>query len=194
VIDEDSPLEPYPDARDAYMRAKAAQETIAQVASARGVRTYILRLGAIFGPDRLWNGHIGVTFGPLLLRLAGKGQLPLCFAPHAAAALVRACEVMLPAGTVEALNIVDDNLPDARGYLEAIGCENRPRFTVPIPWQALRPFADLARVLRLPVPGLLRPATLLYRFCPRQYANARAKVALGWMPATRLEIAVRGGV
>lgn len=192
-IDEDSALEPNPAQRDAYMRAKAGQERLAQDAAKRGIGTYILRLGALFGPEHLWNGHIGIRLGPLLLLLAGRGEVPLCFTPHAAAALVRAAEMSLPAGTVEAVNVVDDNLPDARGFLVAIGADNRPRLTMRIPWQALRPFAELARFLRLPAPGLLRPATLLYRMQPRQFSNARAKVALDWTPATRLENAVSGG-
>ena len=193
LIDEESALEPNPEDRDAYMRAKLAQEAIATAAAERGISSRILRLGAIFGPGRVWNGHIGVTLGPVLVLLAGKGALPLCFAPHAAAALVRAAEGSQPAGSVEILNIVDDNLPDARGYLAAIAPQNQPRFRVAMPWQALRPFARLARILRLPAPGLLRFATLSYRMEPRQYANARAKAALGWTPATRLEIAVREG-
>ncbi len=193
LINEDSPLEPQPENRDAYARAKLGQERIARGATSQGISTCILRLGAIYGPGRLWNDHIGPRPGPLLIRLAGAGELPLCFAPHGAEALVLAAEKPPTTATGEVLNIIDDDLPDASTYLAAMGRENRPLLTLPLPWQALRPFAWLAGVLRLPAPGLLRPATLSYRMANRHYSNARAKATLGWEPQVRLETALGKG-
>lgn len=191
LVDEDTPLEPRPGERDAYLRAKLGQEALALEHVAQGISTRILRLGAIFGPGRLWNAHIGVTIGPLLLRLAGAGQLPLLYAPHAAQALVRAAELPIASASVEAFNVVDDDLPDARGFLSALGAAHRPAITLPLPWRLLKPFAQTARALRLPSPGVLRPATLLARMAPRRYSNRLAKQALGWSPATSFAVAMR---
>ena len=174
VIDETSPLEPDPEARDAYTRAKLAQEAICAGFSAP---TTILRIGALVGEGRGWNAHIGLRAGPLTLRLAGAGELPLVHVRDAARALVLAAE-QPPAVGLQVFNILGDALPDARRYLAATATGP----VLALPWQALMPIARLARALRLPVPGLLRPAVLRYRFAPRRYPNARARQALGWAP------------
>jgi len=174
-IDESSPLEPHPAQRDAYARAKLAQEEIARAHPANP--TTVLRIGALTGPGHEWNAHLGLSLGPLLLRLAGPGALPLVRAEDAASALILAAE---QAPNAQILNIIGDNLPDSRRYLAQI--PQRPRLIVPLPWRALLPFAALANTLHLPVPGLLRPATLRYRFAARSYVNARVKQALGWAP------------
>ncbi len=197
LVDEDTLLEPQPEARDAYTRAKLDQDTIAMQAVEQGISTRILRLGAVFGPDRMWNAHIGVRAGGLLVLLAGRGEIPLVFAPHAAQALVLASETPLPDATTEALNIVDDALPDARGYLAALRASDfAPHYApiiVPFPWQILMVLARIARCLGVSAPGLLRPVTLAARMAPRSYSNARAKAALGWAPNTNLKTALSAG-
>ena len=176
AIDESSPLEPHPDARDAYARSKLAQE---QIARARAdIPVTILRIGALTGHGRQWNAHLGLRMGPLMLRMAGVGELPLVSVEDAAEALVLAAE---RAPLSENLNIIGNNLPDSRDFLTRIA--QKPALALPLPWQVLLPFATLAHALRLPVPGLLRPATLRYRFAPRRYPNTRAKQALGWAPS-----------
>ena len=194
VIDEASPIEPNPAARDAYLRGKLAQEAVARDFPEIPTRT--LRLGAVFGPDRLWNAHIGPRAGPVLVRLAGAGEIPLVFAPQAAEALVLAAEQPALGGQV--LNIIDDDLPDARAFLAALSRPYRPAITLPVPWRVLTPFASLAGLLHLPVPGLLRPATLRARMAQRRFPNTAAKQALGWTPAipfaAAMEQAQIGGV
>ncbi len=173
VIDEASPLEPQPDQRDAYARAKLAQERLARARADLPVT--ILRIGALIGAGQQWNAHLGLRLGPVTLRMAGAGELPLVRLEDAAKALVLAAE---RAPLSENFNIIGDNPPDSRAFLARIA--QGP--VLPLPWQALQPLATLARALRLPAPGLLRPATLRYRFAPRRYPNARAKQALGWAP------------
>ncbi len=180
MVDETSPLEPEPEARDAYARAKLAQEETARAAAAGGLPGTILRIGALTGPGLEWNAHLGLRIGPVLLLLAGPGALPLVRLEDAAQALVLAAE--RPMQGLEIFNIIGENLPSARQYLAQIPQNARPPLTLPLPWQALLPAAGLARRLRLPVPGLLRPAVLRYRFAPRTYSNARARQALGWTP------------
>lgn len=180
VIDEASALDPDLAGRDAYARAKAAQEDIAREFSRRGISTTVLRIGALTGAGQAWRAHVGVTVGPALLRLAGRGELPLVGLADAALALVLAAE-QRPRG-LQVFNIVASDLPDARAWLAAQPAGLRPAVTLPLPWRLLLPVALGARVLGLPVPGLLRPATLRYRFAPRHFANARARQALGWTP------------
>ncbi len=183
-VDEHSPLEPELAARDAYARAKAAQEEIAREHAARAVATTVLRIGALVGPGSgrpAWRAHLGLFAGPLCLRLAGSGEVPLVGLGDAARALVLAAE-RPPPGKIEVFNILAPDLPDARAALAALPPGARPALTLPLPWRLLLPAALVARALRLRVPGLLRPATLRYRFAPRCYSNARACAALGWRP------------
>ena len=54
-VDESCPLEPRPEERDPYCRAKLAQEALVRErAAALGVEALILRPGVVHGPGRLW--------------------------------------------------------------------------------------------------------------------------------------------
>lgn len=126
------------------------------------------------------HAHLGVRLGPVLLRLAGRGEVPVVTLEDAARALVLAAEIEAPDG-VTVLNIVGDDLPDARGWIARMGDE-APRVVIPLPWQTLLPVARLLKRLNVPAPGLLREDTLRYRMAPRTWSNHRAKTMLGWQP------------
>lgn len=183
VIDENAPVERDLAGRDAYTRAKIAQEDVARAA---GVPLRILRIGALWGPGRLWNAHLGVMLGPVLLRI-GRGPIPLVHVADAALALVLAAEQ--PWRGVEAINVVDDDLPDARTFLAAL--PQPPRIVLPVPFALM----DLAARLSAPLgprrPGLLRRAALHARLAPRRYPNARLH-ALGWQRQTTFAEAMAG--
>lgn len=182
VLNETAPLERHPGQRDAYCRAKLAQEDIcAEAISEMGGELRVMRLGAVFGPGRLWNAHVGPGFGPMVLRLQTAGEIPLCHIAHAAEALVRAVEVPVPDGpdgALEVLNLVDDDLPDRLRFLNAMARTGWPKVIVPVSW---RVFDVLAGVLAwLPGrPGLLRRETLRARMFPVLYPNTRLKARLG---------------
>lgn len=171
LIDETSDIESAPARRDIYMRAKLAQEE----ATALYVPQWVCRIGAIWGPDLLWNGHIGVAKGPLVVRI-GAGEIPLCHVDNAAGALVAAAGAS-PQGR-EIVNLVDDDRPDARHYVADLRKTGWPRAVLPLHWKFLDTLAGV-----LPAgPGLLRRETLRARMMPRRYDNARARSRLGWSP------------
>lgn len=176
TVTEDSPLEPFPEGRDAYLRARLAQEAAAR-AHRGAMGLWILRLGAVWGPGRLWNAHLGIPLGPVLIRIGAGGEVPLVHVDHAALAMVLAAETA-PDG-VEVLNILDDDRPDRRSYVAALRRGGGwPRIVLPLP---LGLFGAAAR-LGLPGPGLLRGPTLAARMRPLRYANAAARARLGWQP------------
>ncbi|SDF31107.1 NAD-dependent epimerase/dehydratase family protein [Limimaricola pyoseonensis] len=184
VVDETTPPDPDPALRDAYARAKLAQERIArEVAARHGAPLRIVRPGAIFGPGRVWNAHLGPTLGRLVIGPRHAGELPLCWRPHAAQALLLAAETPQAPG-VEVIHALDDDRPDRARYLAALG---RPG--LPLPWRAL----DLGAAALAPVaprlPGLLRRPTLRARLMPLRYANARLH-ALGWRAEAGFEAAM----
>lgn len=177
VLTEDSPLESSPMARDAYCQAKLTQEADAcTAAKAQGFELWILRPGAVFGPGRLWNGHLGYPLGPVLIQMASAGDVPVSFVEHTAQALVLAATT--PAKGVEILNVIDDDLPDRSAYVAALRRGSWPQFVLPLNWRLL---AAIGRILqKLPgvsgkIPGLLSPATLHARMKPFRYDNTRLR-------------------
>lgn len=174
-VSEATPIETRPACRDAYSRAKRAQEEIVEESD---LAAWILRVGAIYGPERLWNGHLGVAKGPFLIRTAGSGQIPLIHVASAARAIALAAE-QKPEPPRHILNIVDSQLPDRHQYLRAMAQSGWPRYILPLPWQLLDRIGRITGG-----PGLLRPETLRARMMPLIYANGRARSVLGWEPET----------
>lgn len=172
LVSEDTPLETRSEERDAYARAKLAQETAAELA---GCPLTILRPGAIYGPARLWNGHLGVAKGSALIRIGRDGQIPLVHVESCARAAIAAAELPIPARTP--LNIIDDNLPQKTEYIRMLRKGGWPKWVIPMPW---RFFDRVGRFLT--GPGLFRPETVRARMMPLTYSNARAKAQLAWVP------------
>lgn len=186
LLTEDTPLARDPSALDAYARAKLEQEAIA-----RAVRPdlTILRPGAVFGPGRLWNAHIGIGLGPAVLQLGRAGQVPLSHVDHCAAAIVLAAEHRACSAGSMVINVVDDDLPDRARFLRALARDGWPRVVLPGDWRLLlvvaRGLAALGLGARLP--GLLRPGILRARMLPLRYSNDRLHRVLGWQPRAGFE-------
>lgn len=181
VIDENGPLEHAPDARDAYTRAKLAQEEMVQGA---GLAGWIARPGAVYGPGRLWNAHLGPRFGPVLIRLGGAGQIPLVSVQSCAEALVLAAETEPSGHGMQPVILVDDDLPDRAQFLAALG-PRAPSIVLPLSWRLIDRLAmGLTNIPGLAprLPGLLRPRPLRARMRPARYSNAHARAVLGWTP------------
>ncbi len=200
VLDETCPLERRPDLRDAYCRAKLRQERLATDAARRdGLAVRILRVGALYGPGRLWNAHLGVVVGPALLLVGRDGELPTCHVDYAAAAAVRAAEAPLGPddqaepgpiagalpGHIEFIDVVDPVRPSRREYLDALARTGWNKRVVPIGRKWLAGLAAvLCRVgLGSKVPGLLRTRVLAARMKPLRYSNARLLERLGTLPS-----------
>jgi len=177
LIDETTPLEPTPGLRDAYCRAKLAQEEVARMV--RGPLR-IMRPGAVWGPGHLWNAHLGVPLGPVLIRLGGKGPIPLCHVDHCALALILGAERQ---DGPDVVNVIDDDLPERARYVAALRRGGWPRLVLPVSWRLPDLIAarstDPHTSSRLP--GLLRRPALRARMMPLRYDNA-ALHRLGWAP------------
>lgn len=184
MITETSPLLTEASAADTYAKAKLAQEALVQAAAQdSGLGVTILRAGAVFGPERLWNAHMGLQKAGVLLRMAAQGEMPLAHVSTCAQALIAAAEH--PA--TGPINVLDEDLPDRRRYLKAL--RTGPRLTVPLGWRWVLPVAGIATRLAGPerVPGLLNPAVLRARFLPVSYDNSRMREVLGLRQAHGFE-------
>ncbi len=163
-IDEQSPLESMPESRDIYCQNKLEQEQIARrFHTEYAMPLTVLRPGAVYGRGNVWNAHLGVRAGPVLVQFTRAGQLPVIYVGNCAQAILKACE-NTPTAPV---NLIDRDPPSRARYLKAIGWQ---KATVVLPW---RLFSGLGRLIPFSAkPGLLHPATLQARMMPVRYATA----------------------
>ena len=185
TVTESTPLENAPERRDAYARAKLAQEALAFAHAAKTRATVaILRIGAIWGPGRLWNGHLGVALGPILIRMGTGGQIPLTHVDRAASMVVRAAEV--PLEGVQVAHVLDTDLPDRDRYVKALRQSGWPRLVLSLGWPLMRALSVFGV---LPgAPGLLRAPVQGARIMPLTYASEAEW--LGKLPAPSFEKAM----
>lgn len=195
-VDETTPLEPEPWLRDAYCRAKLAQEVLARhAAQTGGLRVWALRPGAIVGPERLRTARLGFALGPLLVIPGGDAAIPLIAVGACAAAVVQAAgtppavsdyPVVAGEGCFAAVNLVGEDRPTQMAYAATLARDGWPRRVVRLPLSLAR---APARLLSLPgalvpqllrhVPGPLRLEAFDARFKPLRYSTARGQDRLG---------------
>jgi nucleoside-diphosphate-sugar epimerase len=173
ALDESCGIEPVPSLRDAYCRAKLAQEALVIQA---GANAWILRIGILYGHGRFWNSYLGQRFGSVVIG-PSAGQVPLCHVRTAASALVQASECA-PQGA-EIVNIIDDPLPDRKAYIAALRSRGDIACHVSLGWRVPHLLASLTRDRGL---GLLRRPVIAARLKPHTYPNARMQARLGPIP------------
>ncbi len=189
MVDESTAPEDRPDLRDAYCRTKMAQEGVARdAARENGTELWLMRAGAVWGPEHLWNAHLGLALGPALARIGAGGEIPLVHRDRCADALVAAAETA-PAG-IEVLNLLDADRPDRERYVAALRRGGWPRIVVPIPWRALDLAARVMAPLAPRLPGLLRRPVLRARLMPLRYCDRRLRERLNPSPAPDFEAAM----
>lgn len=186
VLTERFPLEDQGALRDGYTRAKLAQEQVARAAAEKyAIPLWVLRPGAVFGPGHVWNAHLGQRIGPLMLRIGGRGEIPVSFVDHTAAAFVAAAARTPERST--AVNVIDDDLPDRARYLAALRDHGGPRDIVPrhvlpLHWRVPDMLAGLLAPFARDLPGLLRRPVIRARVMPLRYDNRLLHDLLGWQP------------
>lgn len=195
TLDELAPVETDTARRDAYARAKLAQEAQAIAAAQTGGLTVrLIRPGAIHGPGRTGTARLGWRGGRICP--GGEVPVPAVHVDHVARALVAAATkpfgdwpddwpIRSGAGRIDTINVVDPDTPTQRQWLEAAG-QGAPRVLPRGLLMKLAKGLDLAGALwpglgrRLPA-GLSEPA-LSARFKPLRYSAARAEDRLDIRP------------
>ena len=198
-IDETTPLEPEPQMRDAYCRAKLSQEALARRAAQRaGLRVHALRPGVIVGPKRLRTARLGFGLGPFLVIPGGAALIPLIAVDECAALTLRAT-LSLPGpsdipitsgdGGFEAINLIGRNQPSQLEYARLLAEHGWPRMILRVPLRLARLPARalwlaglLLPTLARGVPGAMRLESFDARFKALRYSTARAEDRLGFAP------------
>jgi dihydroflavonol-4-reductase len=186
VVDESVPLEPRPEARDAYSFAKQRQEALAwRFAREEGLPLVVVRPGFIFGPGQeILGTRIGLRLFGLFLHLGGSNRVPLTYVENCADAIVLAGTA--PAAEGQAFCVVDDDLPTSAQLLRRYRTEVAPLRVVPVPYPLLRPLARLNAWYSARTDGHLPAVFTPYKvdstWKPQRYSNRRARAMLGWAP------------
>ncbi len=186
VVDERTPLDPRPEARDAYAFAKHRQETLAwRIAEETGLALAVIRPGFVFGPGQeLLGSRIGLRFPGIFLHLGGRCPVPLTFVENCAEAVALAG--IAPGAAGQAIHVVDDDLPDSRTLLARYRREvERVRAVrVPLPVLGLLAHANAWYTARTEghLPAVLTPYKVASLWRPQRYSNLRARELLGWTP------------
>jgi nucleoside-diphosphate-sugar epimerase len=140
-VNEQTPLERYPEWRDDYSYTKLRQEQLFREYRQRNrFELVVLRPGVIYGPGgNHFSDRVGLTIAGCQLRVRGNNLLPLTFVDNCAEAVVFAGEHKLAAG--EAYNVVDDDSPTCREYMCAYESLVRTVRSVPVPYSGMRLFS-----------------------------------------------------
>lgn len=182
-IDESSPLEPCPEARGAYTRAKLEAELLVRDAvEKRGLPAVILRPGQIFGGRLpLVNAAVARRVGSYHVVLGDGGlRLPLVYIDDVVDAIVAAMERRVVNG--EIVQLVDEDLPTQNDVLR-LAMHGKAK-VVRIPRPIMFGLGWLSEI----VLGMLKRESPVSRYrlrsalARRTYRSAAANRVLDWKP------------
>jgi predicted dehydrogenase/nucleoside-diphosphate-sugar epimerase len=188
-VSEAANLEPRPDERGAYTRAKLEAERLVTQAAEQGLPCVILRPGQIFGGGiPLINGAVARNAGGRWLVLGdGKLELPLVYIDDVVDAITSSIDKKLTKG--EIIQIID---PETLTQEDVLGMAGGQRPVVRVP----RPVVFmLGKLSEFPLGALGKPSPIaVYRLksalARLHYESERAKAILGWVP----RVGVREGI
>lgn len=194
AVTETTPVEPRPDARDAYTVTKIVQEQLVRDAcEASSTSHIVLRPGAIYGPGETWGHGSALRVGGFDLIFSPRAVLRLTFVENCADAVVRAIEAPVPTGST--YNIVDDDLPTYSSYHR--GCRKAGAATgraVFVPWFIVSGVGRAVALLNrrafrgsAKLPELLSHRRQSAAWKPFSYPNGPAKKGLSWTPRVAVD-------
>lgn len=194
LLDESCDLESDPRARgEAYCYGKVTQEELV-VAYCRdhGIRHVILRPGVVYGPGRREiTGRVGIYKRGIFLHMGGSNVIPFTYVDNCADAIVLAGLKDVADG--EVFNVVDDDLPTSREFLElyrkhvgSFRAVSVPRFVSYLLCYLVEKRAQWSRAA---APTLNRKRWSA-DWKGNTYSNAKLKRTLGWKPRVPKEKAL----
>ncbi len=182
LLAESTPIEEVGTNRGPYGYAKTRQERLfLEMADRHAFETVILRPGVIYGPGGgAFSSRVGLKAMGLFFSLGGGATLPLSYVDNCADAVALAA-LRAPPGS--AFNVVDDDLPTCRQYLQAYRKKVQPMWTVPVPYWAFlmgsRWLERYHRASKGQLPAVFTPYVVRSMYRPLKYSNAPLR-AIGW--------------
>lgn len=188
-VDESAELEPRPEERGAYTRAKLEAERLVVAAAKAGLPCVILRPGQIFGGGiPLVNGAVARSAGPRWLILGdGQLELPLVYLDDVVDAIEASIAKKLTGG--EIIQLID---PEVLTQAEVLDVAGRGKKSLKVPRPVV--FA-LGKLSELPLGAIGKQSPIgVYRLqsalARLHYKSDRAASLLGWKP----RVGVREGM
>jgi nucleoside-diphosphate-sugar epimerase len=194
LLDETCPLEDAPQRRfDAYGFGKLKQEELVKkYGEAHRLPYVILRPGYVFGAGkRELNGRVGInTFG-FFIKINGSNLLPLTYVDNCAEAIVLAG--LRPGIDGEVFNIVDDELPTARQFLQA--CKRTKHFgSIRVPyWLAYGTcfaWEKYSKWSNGQLPPVFNRRRCAAEWKGQRYSNKKLRDRVGWSPRVPMKQAM----
>jgi len=186
VLDEDSPLEPEPEARDGYTAAKLKQEVLTRERCARsGISLTVLRPGLLWGRGREYPATLGQKLGPLHLVFDPARCLPIVHVDNCADAFSAALDAGRRAeGTY---NVIDHPVTAGRFVRDHLHRSGHFGVMVSAGYLTALRFAGLLfrltpSSMRPRLPNFLAPPRFAARYRPVKLDGARFREVLGWSP------------
>jgi 2-alkyl-3-oxoalkanoate reductase len=187
MLDESSPVEARPELRgDAYCYAKVKQdEIVAEYGKEFGIPYVIVRPGYVYGPDKpTIPSRIGIdTFG-IFLHMGGSNRIPLTYVDNCAEAIVLAG--LRPGIEGDIFNVVDDDLPSSREFLQQYHQNVRPFRSISVPHVVSFALSWMWERYSNWSQGQLPPVFNRRRWHAywkkTRYSNKKLKTKVGWTP------------
>jgi len=187
LLDESCPLDDRLLERfEPYTYGKAKQDALLlDYAKKHDLPYVIVRPSVVFGPGKAKiTDRIGSdTFG-IFLHLGLNNIIPLTYVDNCAEAIVLAGLTEGIEGQV--FNIVDDDLPRSREFLNLYRNKVRDLFAIPVPYSAWYLFNYLwekyASWSRGQLPPVFNRRSCAIYWKGNRYSNRKAKGLLGWQP------------
>jgi nucleoside-diphosphate-sugar epimerase len=187
LLDESCPVEERPHTRgEAYCFAKVKQDEIVKEYGERlGIPYVIVRPGYVYGPGNEGiSGRIGTdTFG-LFLHLGGSNTIPFTYVDNCADAIALAG--LRKDVDREVFNIVDDDLPSSRQFLQLYKTRVKKFRSIYVPHVVSYLLCRMWERYSMRSEGQLPPAFNRARWHANwkstKYSNSKAKKRLGWAP------------
>jgi nucleoside-diphosphate-sugar epimerase len=194
LLNELTPREADPEKRDAYTRAKLAQERMAVAAArARGVDLWLIRPGAIYGPGRTHTGWLGISVKGRHVTPGGDPTVPGVDIGRVGQGLVAAVTVSKPqnrdisapgCAPAAVINLIDPDPPRQSAWAAAVG-QRLTRLPGGLMFKAAAALdlaGDLMPGLGRRLPRIVMAPALAARFKDLRYATTRAEDVLGLAP------------
>lgn len=177
-----------------YTYGKLKQdELVLEYARNQNLPHVIVRPSVVFGPgkakitDRVGTGTFGV-----FLHLGLTNTIPLTYLDNCAEAIVLAGLKKGIDGQI--FNIVDDDLPKSRNFLQLYKRKVRKCFSVPVPYPAWYAFNHLwemySKWSRGQLPPVFNRRSCAVYWKGNTYSNRKAKELLGWQPRLHMDEAL----
>ncbi len=187
ILDETSEMDGEPALRhEAYVYGKVKQDEILLEYARRFKIPYVIvRPGEVFGPGkRKISGRVGIDTFSIFLHLGGRNQVPLVYVDNCAEAIILAGIAKGVDG--EIFNIMDDNLPTSREFLNMYKKKVKQFRSIYVPYGLFYFLSFLWEKYSIwsrgQFPMIFNRRRCIAHWKFTRYSNDKAKRMLGWNP------------